>query len=121
MAAPAQIRHLQRQIDQTRRNDLGSSRRQGGGAQLDDETSKHGPLPFQTRRYILPFCNRTKRRQSESCPQTEFGRPGLHETRERLEIRFIDITPPPIFTRLKGLNDGVMGGMEMRPGMAVAR
>ena len=46
---------------------------------------------------------------------------GAGEGPDLAQEHFVDVTPRPIFTRLKGSNDGMTGGVKMFRGMAVRR
>jgi hypothetical protein len=43
------------------------------------------------------------------------------ESVSKIEEELVDVTPPPVLTRLEGLNDGMIGRVEMLGGMLILR
>jgi hypothetical protein len=46
---------------------------------------------------------------------------GSTDRSSRLEEQLVDVTPDPVFTRLEGLNDRVVGGVKMLSGVRILR
>jgi hypothetical protein len=82
-----------------------------------------------TTAHIGKLCEAQLRRQARS--QVQLGNEGNCRCYRRIQAQpegsdsaqenFIDITPRPIFPRLKGSNDGMRGGVKMFRGVAIRR